>query len=99
MRAVAVLYVLGWVLALIAAAMLIPASIAVAADSIAQVQAFLIPAIGVGFLAGGMIIAFKNREVFAGRRQILLLLTLVWFIVPIAGALPFYTSGFPGNAV
>ncbi|GBE43787.1 MAG TPA: TrkH family potassium uptake protein [Rhizobiales bacterium] len=99
MRAVAVLYILGWALATVAAAMLIPASFAVAVDSIAQVQAFVFPAIAVGFLAGGMIISFKSREVFAGRRQSLLLLALVWFVVPIAGALPFYTSGFPGNAI
>ncbi|MFQ5625180.1 MAG: TrkH family potassium uptake protein, partial [Methyloligellaceae bacterium] len=99
MRVAAVLYILGWVLAVVAAAMLIPASVAVAADSIVHVQAFIIPAIAVGFLAGGMIISFKSREVFAGRRQSLLLLALIWFIVPIAGALPFYTSGFPGNAI
>ena len=99
MRAVAVLYILGWVLAVIAAAMLIPASFAVALDSIAHIQAFVAPAFVVGFLAGGMIIAFKSREVFSGRRQSLLLLALVWMVVPIAGALPFYTSGFPGNAV
>ena len=37
MRAVAVLYILGWVLAVIAAAMLIPASFAVALDSIAHI--------------------------------------------------------------
>lgn len=99
MRAVAVLYILGWVLAIVAAAMLIPASFAVAVDSIVLVQAFIFPAIGVGFLAGGMIISFKSRDVFAGRRQSLLLLALVWFVVPIAGALPFYTSGFPGDAI
>lgn len=99
MSAVAVLYILGWVLAAISAAMLIPASFAVALDSIAHVQAFVIPAFVVGFLAGGMIIAFRSREAFSGRRQSLLLLALVWMVVPLAGALPFYTSGFPGNAI
>jgi trk system potassium uptake protein TrkH len=99
MRAVAVLYILGWVLAVISAAMLIPASFAVALDSIAHVQAFVVPAFAVGFLAGCMIIAFKSREAFAGRRQSLLLLALVWMVVPLAGALPFYTSGFPGHAI
>lgn len=99
MRTVAVLYILGWVLAAISVAMLIPASFAVALDSIAHVQAFIVPSIAVGFLAGGMIIAFKSREIFSGRRQSLLLLALVWLVVPAAGALPFYTSGFPGTAV
>ena len=99
MRPIAVLYILGWVLAAISTAMLIPASFAVALDSIAHVQAFVVPSIAVGFLAGGMIIAFKSRDVFSGRRQSLLLLALVWFVVPAAGSLPFYLSGFPGTAV
>ncbi len=99
MRPVAVLYILGWVLAAISAAMLIPASFAIALDSIAHVQAFVVPSIAVGFLAGGMIIAFKSREAFSGRRQSLLLLALVWLVVPVAGSLPFYLSGFPGTAV
>ncbi|MEM8743889.1 MAG: potassium transporter TrkG [Pseudomonadota bacterium] len=99
MRAVAVLYILGWVLAATAAAMLVPAIFAVAVDSIVQVQAFVVPATMVGFFAGCLIIAFKSRQVFSDRRQSLLLLTLVWFIVPVAAALPFYTSGFPADAI
>jgi trk system potassium uptake protein TrkH len=95
MHLVAVLYVLGWVLAIIAGAMLIPAVFAVAVGSIVQVQAFVVPAFAVGFIAGCMIIAFKNRQPFAGRRQSLLLLVLVWTVVPVAAAVPFYVLGFP----
>lgn len=98
MRAVAVLYILGWVLAAISAAMIIPAMFAVAVDSIVHVQAFVVPAVAVGFIAGCLIIAFKSQRVFADRRQSILLMTLVWIIVPAAAALPFYTSGFPANA-
>ena len=99
MRAVAVLYILGWVLAAVSAAMLVPAAFAVAVDSISHVQAFVVPATAVGFIAGCLIIAFKSRQIFSGRRQSLLLLCLVWVVVPAAAALPFYTSGFPRDAV
>lgn len=99
MRILAVLYILGWILAAVAGAMLVPTIFAIALDSIVQVQAFVIPAFVVGFLAGCMIIAFKSRQPFYGRRQNLLLLVLVWTVIPAAAALPFYTSGFPENAV
>lgn len=99
MRVLAVLYILGWVLAAIAGAMLVPAMFALALDSIVQIQAFVIPAFVVGFLAGCMIIAFKSRQPFYGRRQNLLLLVLVWTMVPAAAALPFYTSGYPDSIV
>lgn len=99
MRAIPVLYVLGWAFAVLAGAMLLPALFAIALDSIVQVQAFTVPAVVIGFLAGCMIIAFRGRERFSGRRQGLLLLALMWTLVPAAAALPFYSSGFPGSAV
>lgn len=93
MRAIPVLYVLGWALAVLAATMLLPVLFAIALDTIVQVQAFAVPAIVIGFLAGCMIISFRGREQFSGRRQGLLLLALMWTLVPAAAALPFYTSG------
>ncbi|MGI9382894.1 MAG: TrkH family potassium uptake protein [Methyloligellaceae bacterium] len=95
MRAVAVLYILGWLLAAAAVAMLIPAAVAVALDPIAVAQAFVVPALSTGFLGGCLIIAFIGRETLFGRRPSLLLLCGLWVIIPIAGALPLYTAGFP----
>ena len=99
MRIIPVLYVLGWALAVLAGVMLLPVFFAIALDSIVQVQAFSVPAIAVGFLAGCMIIAFRGREQFSGRRQGLLLLALMWTLIPVAAALPFYSAGFPNNAI
>jgi len=99
MRAIPVLYVLGWALAVLAGTMLLPIVFAIARDSIVQVQAFSVPAIAIGFLAGCMIIAFRGREQFSGRRQGLLLMALMWTFVPAAAALPFYSAGFPNNAI
>jgi len=99
MRAVPVLYVLGWAFAVLAATMLVPVFFAIALDTIVHVQAFTVPAIAIGFIGGCMIIAFRGRDRFSGRKQSLLLLALIWTLLPAAAALPFYTTGFPGTAV
>lgn len=95
MPAVAVFYVLGWLFSAMAFAMLLPAIFAAALDSIRLVQAFLAPAIVIGFLGGCMIFTFKGQSQLAGRRQSLLLLALVWLVLPIAGALPLHAAGYP----
>ena len=99
MRAVAVLYILGWLLAAAALAMLIPAAVALALDPIVVAQAFLVPALSTGFLGGCLIIAFMGRETLFGRRQSLLLLCGIWVVIPLAGALPLYTAGFPKSFI
>lgn len=99
MHAYAVFHLIGWVLAALAAAMLLPAAFAMALDSLILVQAFLVPAFAVGFLGGSLILAFRGRSVFSGRWESLLLLGLVWLVVPLAAALPFYTAGVPKGAV
>lgn len=99
MRAYAVFHLVGWALAALAASMLLPAVFAVALDSLAIVQAFVVPAFVVGFLGGSLIFAFRDKSVFASRWDSLLLLGLVWLMVPVAAALPFYTAGFPGTLV
>ena len=74
MRAYAVFYLIGWVLAVLAATMLLPIAFALKLDSIAIVQAFVVPALAIGFLGGILILAFRDRSVFTGRWESLLLL-------------------------
>ncbi len=99
MRAYAVFHLLGWVLAAIAATMLFPAVFALSVDSLALVQAFVVPAFQVGFLGGCLILAFRDRTVFSTRWDSLFLLGLIWLVVPLAGALPFYYAGFPKGVI
>lgn len=99
MRAYAVFYLIGWVLSALAATMLLPAAVALVVDSLALVQAFVIPAFAVGFIGGSLVLAFRQRSVFGGRWENLLLLGLVWLVVPVAAALPFYTASVPAGAV
>lgn len=95
MRAYAVFHLTGWILSALAVSMLLPAIFAYAKDSIFFVRAFLAPAFIVGFIGGALILAFRDRSEFTGRWESLLLLGLVWVLVPVAGALPFYTADFP----
>lgn len=95
MRMLPAFYVLGWALAALAGSMIVPISFALAADSIVEVQAFTVPAVAIGFVAGCMIIAFRGQQKFSSRRQSLLLLALLWTLLPVAAALPFFTLGAP----
>lgn len=99
MRAYAVLHLMGWVLAALSAAMVVPIVFAFAADSLRIVQAFMVPAFLVGFFGGCLIFAFRGRQVFSSRWESLLLLGLVWLVVPLAAALPFYTAEAPKGFV
>lgn len=99
MRAYAVLHFMGWVLAALSAAMAVPTVFAFAADSLRIAQAFIVPAFLVGFLGGCLILAFRGRQVFSSRWESLLLLGLVWLVVPLAAALPFYTAEAPKGLV
>lgn len=99
MRAYAVFHLLGWVLAALAAAMLFPAAIAISEDTLATVQAFIVPAFLVGFLGGCLILAFRNSAVFSTRWDSLFLLGLTWLVIPLAATLPFYYSGFPKDII
>lgn len=97
MRTYAVLHLLGWLLATLAATMLVPALFALALDPVELAQAFTVPAVGIGFVGVSMILAFRDRRVFSTRWESLLLLGLVWLVVPLAAAFPFYSAGHPGG--
>lgn len=99
MRAAAVFHLVGWVLAALAAAMLMPMMFALALDSLAVVQAFVVPFVVVGFLGVSLILAFREKAMAVSRWDSLLLLGLVWLLTPLAAALPFYTAGIPAGFV
>lgn len=99
MRAAAVIYILGWLMTGSAAAMLVPAAFAVALDPAPVFEAFLFPAVAIGFVGVNMLIAFRARDMTISRRQSLAVLVLIWALTPLAGALPLYSAGFPGELV
>lgn len=99
MRGHAVFHIIGWVLSALSAIMLLPAAFALTNDSLTLFQAFIIPAFIVGFIGGCLILSFRGGTDFSSRWESLLLLGLVWAVVPVAAALPFYTAGYPKGLV
>lgn len=99
MRGYAIFHLMGWALAALAAIMLVPAIFALALDSLAVFQAFIAPAFLICFIGGCLILSFRGRAEFSSRWESLLLLGLVWSVVPVAAALPFYMAGFPDGLV
>lgn len=99
MRGFVVFHIMGWVLGALALLMLLPAVFALALDSLAYVQAFLVPAFIVGFLGGCLILSFSGRGGITSRWESLLLLASVWTALPAAAALPFYTAGYPDGFI
>lgn len=95
MRPVAVLYFLGWLLAISAVAMLVPTVFAAALDPPGVAQRFFVPAIAIGVVGGNLIFAFKGPAVTFGRRQSLMLMAAVWIVVPLACAFPFMVVEMP----
>ncbi len=95
MRTASILHALGWICTILAATMLLPAAIAITADSLLVAQAFLVPFVVVGFVGGGLILAFQGRGAIPTRHDSVLLLAVLWLSVPIAAALPLYTAGYP----
>lgn len=51
------------------------------------------------FFAGSFIVMAQGRLEPANRMQFIMLITSVWVLVPLVGALPFYTSGILTNPV
>ncbi len=94
---ITVAYVYGWLFTCMAAAMIVPLIFAFFLNETAQVQSFLITSIGTIFIGGALILALKNEPHDTGRKQGLLLLATIWFILPLIAALPFYFSKTPYN--
>lgn len=89
---IAVGYILGWLLAIFSAFLLIPIAFALANEEWDALQAFLQTGAVTTFIGGGLILALKGNNVFEGRRYSLLMLSGLWVIIPVAGAVPFLLS-------
>lgn len=79
--------IVGILLVFTGAAMLIPAMADLAADN-ADWQVFIISAITLLFLGGGLFLSNRASGVTLDRRQAFVLTTAVWIILPAAAALP-----------
>lgn len=97
MSYVAILYVLGWMIVVLAAAMSLPILAASAQGDDASFFAFVTSAALTAFVGGGLVISLRGSDNDTDRRESLLLAVLVWLVLPMFAALPFYGSGFLGS--
>ena len=92
---IAVIYIFGWLFACMAGGMMIPLGVAIVMGETAQIQAFLASFIGVLFIGGAIILALKRDYKDSHRKEGLLLLVTIWFVLPLIAAFPFYLSNIP----
>ncbi len=85
-----VLYIVGWAVAILAAAMLVPLAVALSHGEWNEASSFFISGLVTMFLAGGLIAGARGHSAPVDRQQSVVLLLLVWMVLAICGALPIY---------
>ncbi len=86
-------YIMGWCLGGLSLSMMIPAFFALAIGEEAQAMAFMNSSVSPFFLAGGLIFALHQEKLAIGRKQQMLIVFGIWFLLPIGAGLPFYLTG------
>jgi trk system potassium uptake protein TrkH len=90
-------YILGWCFGGISLAMMVPAAYALLLGERHEAMAFMNASVGLFFLAGGIIFALHQDRLQLGRRQQLIFVLGLWFLLPAGAAAPFYLSGVAGT--
>ena len=86
-------YIMGWCLGGLSLSMMIPAFFALTIGEEAQAMAFMNSSVSLFFLAGGLIFALHQERLAIGRKQQLLIVLGIWFLLPVGAGLPYYLSG------
>lgn len=84
--------IFGWSLTLLSVLMLIPSLFALSDLSGNVAAAFFASSIISLFLGGGIIFGNRTEAAILGRRETFLSATLIWVVIPVFAALPFYLS-------
>jgi trk system potassium uptake protein TrkH len=86
-------YILGWCFGGLSLAMMVPAVHALLLGERHEAMAFMNSSVGLFFLAGSIVFALYRDTLHLGRRQQLLVVISLWFLLPAGAAMPFYLSG------
>ncbi len=86
-------YIMGWCLGGLSLSMMIPAFFALTIGEETQAMAFMNSSVSLFFLAGGLIFALHQEKLAIGRKQQLLIVLGIWFLLPVGAGLPYYLSG------
>jgi len=97
MNYVPVVYLFGWLLAIMSAITLIPAAIALNYDETRAFTSFMVGGAAMAFLGGILILSLWGRVSFVTRSQSLILLTSIWLVMPFFASIPLILSGYASN--
>ena len=90
-------YIMGWCLGGLSLSMMIPAFFALSIGEKPQAMALMNSSVALFFLAGGLIFALHQEKMTIGRKQQLLVVLGVWFLLPIGAGMPFYLTDTAGS--
>lgn len=86
----AIFHLLGWALVGLAGSMALPALFAAAQSQWFTANTFLVSGLVTVFLGGALVLGFRTRPSAVSRLGSIVLMLLVWIVLPLCGALPFY---------
>lgn len=92
-----VLHALGWLLLLLAVAILLPWLTALYNGESQSVIAFTLSLLCAGFVGGALVMAFRDVKQQPSKHDLLTLVVVGWLAIPLFAAVPFFVSGFLGN--
>ena len=93
----ATIYILGWCMGGISLSMMIPAFYALVIGEQPQAMAFMNSSVALFFLAGGLIFALHQEKLSISRKQQILIVLGIWFLLPLGAGLPYYLTGTVGS--
>ena len=97
MSYVPVVYLFGWLLAIMSGFTLIPAAIALNFNETRAFTSFVLGGTSMAFFGGLLILGLWGRVTSISRSQSLILLTSVWLFIPAFASIPLYFSGHTDN--
>jgi trk system potassium uptake protein TrkH len=93
MRYANTLYVLGWLIFVLAGAMALPAIVAVGAGEDAEAFSFMAMSTVTAFFGGGFVFALEGSLSNASMRENMLLTLIAMIFLPLFAAIPIFASG------
>lgn len=86
--------IIGYLLMVLGLCETLPILVALVSDERSFILPFFISALFTVFVGGALYISFQNPQDRASRAEILLVLIVVWFGMPLFASLPFMITGF-----
>jgi len=86
--------IIGYMLMLLGFCELLPIAVAVASGEKNLILPFFISGLFTIFVGGALFVSFQNPSTRPARHEIILLMIVVWFILPLFAAMPFMITGF-----